>query len=121
MRLGLRLERAQRSFLGVAGLASAVVVAFFSGLVASGTFWYALFLAFQSPSFSPTLHPVFILFGASAATTCVFTVAGVMLRQRLPMKYIIFSFIMGGLLAATTEIIGFGISAWASWVTTTGG
>ena len=116
----MRPEGSRDSILRVASFAGAVVGAFFAGLVASGAFWYALFSDLQSYTI-PVPAPVFVWFGVSVAVTWLFAVASVNLRRRLPMRYTIVPFMIGGLLAAMAIIAFAGISAWADWVTATSG
>lgn len=114
-------KKPRRSLFYVLGLAVAVVVAFFAGIVEGGTFWYAVLLWTDNPPLLLPPRPVLIAFGVSAAATCLIVIPSVMLKRRVPLKYPILSFTLGGLIGAIAGIVLISFLAWVSWVGATSG
>lgn len=114
-------KKPRRSLFYVLGLAVAVVVAFFAGIVEGGTFWYAVLLWTDNPSTSSTAPARSYRVRGFCRRNMSYRHTHVMLKRRVPLKYPILSFTLGGLIGAIAGIVLISFLAWVSWVGATSG
>ena len=102
-----------------------VIGSFFVGLVASGTFWYAILTYYFQPrtswNLSGFLETSATFLVLSFGITAGFAVVQIKLRGRAWLNYALISLVIGGFLAAAGMIVLMALILWADSIAATGG